>query len=293
MTHSETIPVHDYTTNQRQTTLSTTLVTLLTLMMLLLLTIVACTTAEPAPTATPEPTVTATPSPTATPTPTATPSPTTTPTATATATPTATASPTPTRTATATPTPTPLPASVLLEPMNHQAQSANNCGPASIAILLGYYDHWVTQQEVQEWAASRPAPCYVPWYMSEQGLMGRVYRFPVSRESRLRVIRQLLAESIPVIVLQRLEPGLDISHYRVIQGYDDTAGEFISDDPLRGPDYHITYDLFARLLNRPGALFAPIYPPAQDPLVQAVAREAYARRWTDFDGLSCAQMKRP
>jgi len=292
VTHSETIPVHDYTTNQRQTTLSTTLVTLLTLMMLLL-TIVACTTAEPAPTATPEPTVTATPSPTATPTPTATPSPTATPTATATATPTATASPTPTRTATATPTPTPLPASVLLEPMNHQAQSANNCGPASIAILLGYYDRWVTQQEVQEWAASRPAPCYVPWYMSEQGLMGRVYRFPVSRESRLRVIRQLLAESIPVIVLQRLEPGLDISHYRVIQGYDDTAGEFISDDPLRGPDYHITYDLFARLLNRPGALFAPIYPPAQDPLVQAVAREAYARRWTDFDGLSCAQMKRP
>lgn len=288
MTHSETIPVHDYTTHQRQTTLSTTLVTLL-----MLLTIVACTMAESAPTATPKPTATATPSPTAIPTPTATTTSTATPTPTAATTPTATATPPPTRTPTVTPTPTPLPASVLLEPMNHQTQTLNNCGPASVAIVLGYYDHWVTQEEVQEWAASRPAPCYVPWYMSDQGLMGRVYRFPVSRESRLRVIRQLLAESIPVIVLQRLEPGSDIGHFRVIQGYDDAAGEFISDDPLRGPDYRITYDVFARLLNRPGALFAPIYSPAQDPLVQAVAREVYARRWTDWDGLSCAQMERP
>ena len=79
--------------------------------------------------------------------------------------------------------------------------------------------------------------------------MARVYRFPLNRELRLLAIRRLLAESIPVIVLQRLEPGTDIGHYRVIQGYDDAAGEFICNDPLPGPDHRIPYDVFARLLN--------------------------------------------
>ena len=119
-----------------------------------------------------------------------------------------------------------------------------------------------------------------------------IYRFPLDREARLAVIRRLLANSVPVIVLQLLEPGSDIGHYRVMQGYDDVAGEFICDDPLLGRDYRMSYDVFARLLNRAGALFVPVHPPAQEPLVEEVIHEVYARRWTDTDGLSCAQMLR-
>jgi hypothetical protein len=176
--------------------------------------------------------------------------------------------------------------------MNHQPQTLNNCGPASVAIVLGYFDRWVTQGEVQTWAASRPSPCYVPWYLVEQGLQAEIYRFPLDREARLAVIRRLLANSIPVIVLQLLEPASDIGHYRVVQGYDDVAGEFICDDPLLGPDYRMSYDIFGRLLNRPGALFVPVHSPAQQPLVERVIDDVYARRWTSADGLSCAQLPR-
>jgi glutamine amidotransferase-like uncharacterized protein len=62
-----------------------------------------------------------------------------------------TATPTPAPTPVLTATPTPLPTSVLLEPMNHPAQTYNNCGPTSVAITLGYYDQWVTQQEIRTW----------------------------------------------------------------------------------------------------------------------------------------------
>ena len=175
--------------------------------------------------------------------------------------------------------------------MNHQAQTLNNCGPASLAILLGYYDLVVPQSAVQEWAASRPSPCFLPWYVAEMGLQAEIYRFPQNRGSRLAVIRALLAQDIPVIVLQLLEPGSDICHYRVMQGYDDVTQEFISDDPLLGPDYRLSYDTFARLLNRAGALFVPVYPPEKEMEVARLAREMYARRWTDFDGLSCAQLE--
>jgi len=216
-----------------------------------------------------------------------------TPTAAATATVTAVATNTPLPSPTATPSPstTALPQRALLEPMNHQAQTINNCGPASVASVLGYYDIWVPQSDVQDWAATRPSPCYLPWYVAEMGLQAEVYRFPQNRGSRLDLIRALLAQGIPVIVLQQLEPGSDIRHYRVMQGYDDTAEEFISDDPLLGSDYRLSYDTFARLLNRAGALFMPVYPPEKEPAVARLVRELHARRWTDFDGLSCTQLE--
>lgn len=269
---------------QLKTTLRTILAT-----PLILATITACTTSGPLPAAqvqaraqptvtlAPEPAASATPLPTATSTPTgtATPSPT------ATAQPSAT--PTQTQTPTVTPTPTPLPAKALLEPMNHQAQTRNNCGPASIAILLGYYDHWITQGTVNNQLQAFPLPCNVARYISdsEYELMARAYRFPLSGERKLLPVRNLLANGIPVIVLQRLSADEKISHYRVIQGYDDAAGEFISDDPLLGTAYTIPYDTFASLLlfSRPTASLIPVYPPDMDSLVQASMRELGAFRW--------------
>ncbi|MCP4538440.1 MAG: hypothetical protein GY832_14995 [Chloroflexi bacterium] len=255
-------------------------------------TITACTTTVPSPTPSPpalvEPT-TAVPTATFTATPTATLTPTPTPTPTLT--------PTPTATPTVTPTPTPLPDSILLEPMNHQAQTMNNCGPASIAILLGYYDYWATQHEVRSELENAPEsltqrPCNFVWYISQYDLAARVYYFPLSRDQKLLTIRALLANDVPVIVMQRLEIGSSIGHFRVIQGYDDAAGEFISDDPLLGVGYRIPYDVFIRL-GGGGPFFIPVYPPNMDAQVQAMMTEVGASRWTKWDdGLSCADMAR-
>jgi hypothetical protein len=180
-----------------------------------------------------------------------------------TATPTVT--PTPTRTPTPTPTPTPPPPSALLEPMNYQAQTYNNCRRASIAILLGYYDHWVTQHEV----TAGPSLCDIVQYMPQYQLKARAYRSAVPRDP----IRHLLANGIPVIVLQRLWTDSNIGHFRVIKGYDDETGEFISDDPLqsKGPDFRISYDTFERLSRT--CTFIPVYPPEMDSLVYSLMRD--------------------
>lgn len=197
--------------------------------------------------------------------PTATPLPS--PTASPTPPPTATSTPTSTPTATRTPTstPTPLPGSALLAPTNYQWQTLNNCGPASIAIVLGYYDHWVTQQDVNETVPPGPSPCDIRDYMPQYDLMARAYRMP----STSLPVRVLLANGIPVIVSQRLEIGSNIGHYRVVKGYDDAAQEFICDDPLRayGSDYRISYGDFDTI-SRGGAII-PVYPPEMDPLVRS------------------------
>jgi hypothetical protein len=221
-------------------------------------------------------------------TPTDTPLPSPTATATSTPTPVPTFTSTPTLTPTPTSVPTSLPRAVLLEPMNHQQQTLNNCGPTSVAILLGYYNHWVTQREVAEESAHVSYPCFAPYYVSRHGLMARVYRFPVDRELRLQTVRLMLANGIPVLVVQRLSRGSDISHWRVIQGYDDATNEFVSDDPLLGADYRIPYGVFVDLLGGSAAGFViPVYPPEMDPFVRSIMRETCARRWTNWDGVSC------
>ena len=191
----------------------------------------------------PSPTVTPTlPTPTNTPLPTGTPTETPKPTDTPTPTPTYTPTPAPTD------TPTPVRATVLLEPMNYQWQTANNCGPASVAITLAYYGHWVTQHKVNEQIpAGSLTPCDIVLYMPQHQLMARLYYSPPANEP----VRALLDNRIPVIFNQWLATDSRLRHYRVIRGYDDVSREFISDDPLKGPYFRIPYDTFA-LLSDPG-----------------------------------------
>jgi len=259
-----------------QVTLKIILLTLLTLAVG-----AACAPSAP-PAVTPSPTATIELS--ATPTPVDTPE----PTATLTPTPTSTPIPMPTPTSTPRPTLTPLPDSTLLKPMNYQPQTYNNCGPCSIAILLGYYDHWITQQDVNEYVAAGPALCDFVDYVPQYQLMARVYQPPASRDQNLLLaVRRLVANRIPVIVNQRLEPDSNIGHYRVIRGYDDVAGEFISDDPLqsKGPEYRISYDAFDEISNPGGVI--PIYPPRMDGFVQSLMGES------DMWEILCNPLGRP
>ena len=173
-------------------------------------------------------------------------------------------------------TPTPPPDSVLLAPMNYQAQTLNNCGPASIAIILGYYDHWIAQQKVSEEVDPGPSPCQIADYVHRYDLKARPYWSPRSVEP----VRLLLANGIPVIANQLLEEQSHIGHYRVVKGYDDATEVFIIDDPLqrKGPDMRMTYEAFEALSN--AGAFIPVYHPNKDALVRSMMRELYVHEFT-------------
>jgi len=151
--------------------------------------------------------------------------------------------------------------------MNHQWQTYNNCGPASVAIVLAYYGHWVTQKDVNEVMPGGLAN--LEEYLSRYLLMARAYAVSSGSPSRTPV-RQLLANRIPVIVGQRLSVEENTGHFRVVRGYDDASGEFILDDPLLSPDLHIDYDTFSRLSFRGNIV--PVYPPDKDLLVKSLMK---------------------
>lgn len=160
------------------------------------------------------------------------------------------------------------PAALRLQQMPFAYQSFNNCGPQSIASVLGYYGVKATQNEVA--AATKAQP---RGYMTADAI-GR-YVAPFGLEARRfkggqrEHVRALLRLGVPVIVLQWLKPDSTVPHFRVVTGYDDRTGHFLVLDPYYGPAVVIPYPVFESLWQSNHAEFIPVYPAKYAGLVRA------------------------
>lgn len=193
--------------------------------------------------------------------------------------PTVVASPTPTATPLPTATPTPAvnllvpPASQVLGPMSHDWQKLNNCGPVSLAIAASFYQINITQFDAAAVVKGSEldrnvSPDEMVAYLRSIGLDG-VDRINGSRALMIN----LLANNIPVIVHQwlvRPDDGELVGHYRVLKGYDETRGIFITQDPYRGPDVTFTWQEFENLWRPFDHGYIPVYRPDQALTVQAI-----------------------
>ena len=244
---------------------------------------------EPAPaTVTPSPSASATltPSPTSTPSPV--PSPTPPPTPTLTATPTAT----PGRLA-PTPYPTPSP-KVFLDPMIHEYQKLNNCGPVALAAAASFFGGQITQFDAAAAVKGGPedknvSPQEMVDYLHGLGL-GAVYR--VNGDADL--MKRLLANQIPVIVhqwLARPHDGVLVGHYRVLRGYDTAQGHFIANDPYTGPQFTIAYAQFDEWWRPFDRGYIPVYRPEQAALVAAILGEDWDEAANQRRALAQAQVE--
>lgn len=152
-----------------------------------------------------------------------------------------------------TPTPTivPLPISSVIPLRTQIFQTFNNCGPASLSMLLSYYDIDVSQAVLGR--ALRP-------HQNAEGINDdkSVFVSELAEEAQKRYglfayyrpngtieqMKRLLSSGFPILVRTWLEPHDDIGHYRILRGYDDRAGAFIQDDSYQGKNIQIPYDQF-------------------------------------------------
>ncbi len=146
------------------------------------------------------------------------------------------------------PTLPPIPSTKILSNGNyHVFQSFNNCGPAALSMALRFYGVNVSQQELG--LALRPYQVpggdnddksvtleEVAEKSKEYGLTP--YLRPMGDDD---LVKQFIANDIPVITRTWLKKDDDIGHYRIIKGYDETRGIFIQDDSLQGKDLEYSY----------------------------------------------------
>jgi hypothetical protein len=156
---------------------------------------------------------------------------------------------TPTAIAVPLPTPTPLPGEVELFSPEWEKQDWNNCGPATLALGLRFYDWGGDQFDVSEVVKPDRGDRNVNidelvyFVRTRAGWMGADYRVG----GTLALIKRFLAAGYPMIIEKGYiieSEGPDAGwagHYLLLTGYDDTREIFIAQDSFVGPDEEVSY----------------------------------------------------
>jgi len=172
------------------------------------------------------------------------------------------------------PTPPSLPPTAKLEGFRHQWQTWNNCGPATITMAASFFGRKETQTDAARILKTNPedknvSPHELVDYVKSLGL-DATWRVG----GDLTRLKQLLASQIPVVVEVWIapEPGDWMGHYRLLTGYDDSTGRFISYDSVQTPGPNLSqpyarFDEDWRVFNR---TYIPVYTKEQAPLVERI-----------------------
>lgn len=180
-------------------------------------------------------------------------------------------------------TPFPLPpvpsSKVLSNGGYHIFQSFNNCGPAAMSMALRFYGINVTQTELG--LALRPYQ--VPGgdnddksvTLEELAEKSKEYGFiPYHRPmGNPQIVKQFIANDMPVITRTWLKADEDIGHYRVIKGYDETAGTFLQDDSLQNKNLTYTYVDFNEIWKKFNYEYLVLVPKDKQELANAILGE--------------------
>jgi tetratricopeptide (TPR) repeat protein len=192
---------------------------------------------------------------------------------TTTAGPTATPSPIPTET----PSPTPLPPKALLSGFRHEYQKFNNCGPATLSMLLNWWG-WQGDQLTTR-AFLRPAaddiddkntgPQEMVAFVEEETELRALARV----NGNLDLLKRLIVAGFPVII----ERGLQLpdefweGHYALVHAYDDARQKFTTQDSLILPDFPVPYAELEQSWWRDfNYLYLVVYPPEREAEVFAL-----------------------
>lgn len=151
-------------------------------------------------------------------------------------------------------------------------QTFNNCGPASVSMVLQYFGHSVSQEETKSKLRTNPddrnvfTPEIQAYLKNDFGIESKlVYGGDVG------TLKQLVANGFYVVVEDVLHPHEDIGHTTIIRGYDDAKGVFIADDSYLGNTITYPYEQFDRDQWKPlNREYLPVYLPENEALAHAI-----------------------
>ena len=148
-----------------------------------------------------------------------------------------------------------------LNGFNHQWQTWNNCGPATVTTYMSYFGLTETQAEAATFLKpnrndKNVTPQELATYAYNQG-----FGVQVRYGGSINQLKAFLSNDIPVLLETWLvHDGDGLGHYRLLTGFDDATGRFETADSLNGPNFGVSYeqlDADWRVFNR---LYLVVYP---------------------------------
>jgi hypothetical protein len=177
-------------------------------------------------------------------------------------------------TLTSTVTATPLPDQVHLSGIRHEYQGWNNCGPATLAMALSYWDWQGDQYDIAPITKPNPRDKNVmPYELANYVETQTELKVVVRAGGDLEMIKQLVAAGFPVMVEKGFEgPNVDdwMGHYVLVTGYDDRLASFTTQDSYNGPDLPFPYDQMESYWRAFNFTYLVVYPEDRQSDVQAI-----------------------
>jgi hypothetical protein len=182
------------------------------------------------------------------------------------------------------PTPTlpPPPAQASLGSPPYEKQTANNCGPAALSMMLHMFGWSGSQKDISDVIKPVNGDRNVNpeemsyWVLNYAGWLRAEYRVG----GDLETLKRLIAATYPVIIegTTALNPDdtgwpdddLWAAHYLLLTGYDDTTQMFTAQDAYRGPDKQIPYEQLESEWKPFNYLYFIVYLPEQEAEIQTL-----------------------
>jgi tetratricopeptide (TPR) repeat protein len=200
-----------------------------------------------------------------------------------------------------TPTLAPPPAQARLNSPPYEKQTANNCGPAALSMMMHHFgwtgdqktisdvikpvngDRNVNPEELAYWLRN-----YAGWLRIEYRVGGDVV-----------TLKRLIAAGYPVMIesTTSLNPDdtgwpdddLWAAHYLLLTGYDDATQTFIAQDAYKGPDKVLPYEQIESEWKPFNYLYLIVYLPEQEAAIQTLLGSDWDADMNRQNALNLAQ----
>ena len=179
------------------------------------------------------------------------------------------------------PTPVAAPASAAFPDMKHVWQSLNNCGPAAVVMALSTLGVDANQEAARLALRGTDVrrgmgPQGVGPWVKENFDLRSMWRNNGTNET----LKTLVANGFAPMVTQWMEePWVSrVAHWRTVRGYDDAKKVFYVNDSMRGNNFALSYDFFARNGQSFSFRYMVIYKAEDEKLLRAIIGD----QWNDL-----------
>jgi tetratricopeptide (TPR) repeat protein len=158
----------------------------------------------------------------------------------------------------------PIPKDISLTGVQHEYQTWNNCGPATLAMALSYWKWDGNQRIIAEFTKPNPrdknvAPYELVDYVESNTQLQGALRVG----GEIELLKHLLAAGFPVIIEKGFE-GRDfdgwMGHYVLVTGYSDPDQQFTFQDSYYGPDQVMKYEKLESYWRAFNFTYLVVYP---------------------------------
>jgi uncharacterized protein YvpB len=160
------------------------------------------------------------------------------------------------------------------------SQTYNNCGPATLAMVMRYFGKNVSQDTLRDQMRPFNTPS---GGVDDKSVMAEEFvtyaqKYDLDGVVRpggdITLLKTLVANNIPVVVRTLLHSDDDIGHFRIVRGYDDTRQVLIQDDSYQGANQEYSYDAFMQMWKPFDYGYILVYSTDQEALVKKILGDA-------------------